>query len=149
MSHFARVASLTLLLCAGALGATWRGVLRDEAGNPLPQSKVAVRRNPESVRTATTDQDGKFKFVDLSEGNYSVSVGSQGRSASLQVEVPAGDLDLSLKLTAPDHLVSQPSDNAEAGTPQRTHEDLSNGRVIVHDQNERIGLGHIGSGGSR
>ena len=133
MSHFARVASLVLLLCAGAFGATWHGVLRDEAGNPLPQSKVAVRRDPEEVRTATTDQDGKFKFADLREGSYSVSVGSQGRGASLQVEVPAGDLDLSLKLTAPDHLVSQPSDAAEAGTPQR----LSSQKVSALPLNKR------------
>lgn len=133
MSHFARVASLILLLCAGAFGATWHGVLRDEEGNPLPQSKVAVRRNPEAVRTVTTDQDGKFSFADLSEGSYSVSVGSQGRSASLQVEVPAGDLDLSLKLTAPDHLVSQASDAAEAGTPQR----LSSQKVSALPLNKR------------
>src|SRR5258706_8551599 len=133
MSHFARVTSLKLLLCACALGATWHGVLRDEQGNPLPRSKVAVRRNPEVVRTTTTDQNGKFTFEDLSEGSYSVSVGSQRRSASLQVEVPAGDLDLSLKLAAPDHLVPLASDAAEAGTPQR----LSSQKVSALPLNKR------------
>ena len=134
MSHFARICPLLLLLCVGTSGATWNGILRDNKGHPVPQSTVAVRRDRQMVRTTTTDQDGKFKFADLIEGSYSVSVGPEGHGGSVEVDVPAGDrLDLSLQLTGSDILVSHPEDSAQAGSAQR----MSSQKVSALPLNKR------------
>jgi len=122
MFPFVKAALLLLSACACVSGATWSGVLRDDKGHPLAQKTVALHRNQQTLATAATDTDGKFTFVGLVEGAYSVSVGTEERSAAARIDIPAGDpleLSLSLQLVTADHLVVQVEDAAAAGAAQR------------------------------
>lgn len=115
MAHFVKSFLAVVVLCAVASGASWYGVLHDDKGRPLPQTKIAIRRNQQVIGSTTTDQDGKFSFTGLVEGSYSVRVAPAGRNVEGQVAIPAGErLDLALELTAEDHLVAQ-SDDATTG----------------------------------
>ena len=122
MFRFVKTVLLLLLACACVSGATWSGVLRDDKGHPLAQKTVTLHRNQQTIATAATDTAGKFTFVDLVEGSYSVSVGAGQGNAAVRVDIPAGDrldVSLSLQLVASDHLVVQAEDAATAGAEQR------------------------------
>lgn len=62
------------------------GVVRDEAGMPIPGVSVAVRdESSECVITAVTDGKGAFHFFVLSDGLYRVDVALDGfESASME-----------------------------------------------------------------
>src|ERR1700685_2261021 len=105
MSHLAKACVLYLLLSATALAATCHGLLADGSAHPLSQWTVSLRGETSAARTATTGPDGKFQWTDVMEGPYTLSVASPGRSATAQLNLPAGDqLTLSLQLSASGHL---------------------------------------------
>ena len=115
MSHLAKACVLCLLLSTTALAATCHGLLADDSGHPLSQWTVALRRETSTAHTTTTGPDGKFQWTDVIEGSYTLSVASPGRSASAQVNLPAGDqFTVSLQLSATGQLQVQTA--AESGT---------------------------------
>lgn len=62
-----------------------RGTLRGSAGEALSDRSISLinRGTGTALRTQTTDGNGRFGFVDVSPGGYSLSAGNQ--SASVQV----------------------------------------------------------------
>ena len=71
-----RLALLVLLLPATALGqATLTGTVRDTSGAVLPGVTVEASSPAliERIRSATTDDTGQFRIVDLRPGTYSLS----------------------------------------------------------------------------
>lgn len=79
-SHLASAQSTT----DGAIG----GIIKDPQGAVVANAAVSVRNeetNKES--TATTDNEGRFRVVQLQPGNYTVSVNAQGFSAFSQQKI--------------------------------------------------------------
>src|SRR4051812_33897666 len=50
------------------------GTVTDPAGIPVPGTEVTLRHSVDLVQTATTDQEGLFRFDALDAGSYSVEV---------------------------------------------------------------------------
>jgi hypothetical protein len=62
-----------------------QGTILDEQGGLVPGANVEVR-NPDTnfSRTLTTDSDGRFVFLQLSPGRYTVTVSKQGFATLVQ-----------------------------------------------------------------
>lgn len=70
------------------------GVVRDGDGEPVADAWIAV---PQLARLATSGRDGRFRLPRVPPGVHEVRVrDAQGRSASVEVEVPGGALDVVL-----------------------------------------------------
>ena len=67
---------------AGGLSlASWRGVVRDDAGKPVGTATVKLRSVAgERHYTASTSADGAFAFAEIVAGEYELSVESGGKS---------------------------------------------------------------------
>lgn len=65
------------------------GIVRDASG-PIAGAPVTLAAAGQPGRTALTNNEGNFRFFDVSPGVYTVSVAFGGRSASTSVVVPAG-----------------------------------------------------------
>ncbi len=103
---------LALLWLTMALGtgfgqspsASWRGALRDAAGNPVLGATVELREvRSGRVLSSATDSGGAFTFSDLPPGSYSVSVRWRGGTATAarRLEIREGDrLDTALAIAA-------------------------------------------------
>src|SRR5215471_4659717 len=103
---FARSAFVASLLCAVLNGGSWYGALHDDTGRPLAGRSLSLSHDGHLVGAAATDQDGKFRFADLSEGSYSVSLGPTD-GAKTAVSIPASDrFELSLRLTSANLLIA-------------------------------------------
>ncbi|HWC17000.1 MAG TPA: carboxypeptidase-like regulatory domain-containing protein, partial [Terriglobales bacterium] len=82
------VVALALLLCfishtavAQVLYGTLTGNVTDQSGAVVPNAKVdALNTLTGLARTTTTDANGVYRFSDLPEGTYKVSISSQGFS---------------------------------------------------------------------
>jgi Carboxypeptidase regulatory-like domain/TonB dependent receptor-like, beta-barrel/TonB-dependent Receptor Plug Domain len=82
---------LILGLASGALGQTQmttgviQGTILDEQGGVVPGANVEVR-NPDTnfSKALTTDSDGRFVFLQLSPGRYTVTVSKQGFATVVQ-----------------------------------------------------------------
>jgi len=79
------------------------GVVKDQQGAVIPGAKVMlnIRDESEPIATATSDDEGAFRFASLAEGTYSVLVVSPGFTPTTvtDVVVRAGEtarLDLTL-----------------------------------------------------
>ena len=80
--------------------ATLQGQVAAAGGAPLPGASVALTRDEQRVEQ-TTDAAGRFKFADLSAGDYALAVSAEGfepaqRSVVLQ---PGAAADLNVPLT--------------------------------------------------
>ncbi|MCP9494640.1 MAG: TonB-dependent receptor [Pyrinomonadaceae bacterium MAG19_C2-C3] len=81
-SHAFAVMLIALCICAnafaqstvdGAIG----GVVRDAAGAVIPNANVSVRNDgTNEEKTATTDDEGRFRIVQLRPGTYTATVNS-------------------------------------------------------------------------
>ena len=72
-----------MLLCSGLIGQTVSsslfGTVLDPSGAAVPNAPVTLTdKDTGSVRTALTDGTGVFRFLNLSPGDYSVSVRASG-----------------------------------------------------------------------
>ena len=69
------------------------GLVRDESGGVLPGVSVEVASPVliEKVRSAVTDEQGRYRIIDLRPGNYTVTFGLTGFSTVVRegVEVPS------------------------------------------------------------
>lgn len=77
---------------AAAVGNAIVGTLRDRDGSPLPGLAVEARRvdDPAFRRTALTDVQGRFRFPDLSAGEYELSATVAGQRVTRRVTVGGG-----------------------------------------------------------
>ena len=86
---------------------TMNGTFLDNEGNPLGNTLITLS---ESI-SATTDNDGKFVFENVSEGNYTLTVGEVSSNLTLETVNTVGsegttitsnvenkDIDLTIKL---------------------------------------------------
>lgn len=65
--------------------ASWRGILRDQAGSPLPGVLLELRKSDsEKAFSSTTDQSGIFTFTKVPAGVYFVTVHWQGLRLTIQ-----------------------------------------------------------------
>jgi carboxypeptidase family protein len=55
-----------------------RGVVVDPSNRPIPAVTVAIKRNGDTIETATTDDIGLFSFDSLPEGTYQVTASVTG-----------------------------------------------------------------------
>lgn len=76
------VASLIMTFAAYAQGATIKGKVLDESGEPMPFVNVAVYQNGNLKSGATTDFDGKFRISNLDAGKYDLEVKFVGYNTS-------------------------------------------------------------------
>src|SRR5688500_9845379 len=77
---FVTVALLVLLPSAASAQASITGLVRDSSGAVLPGVAVedASPELIEKVRTAVTDEGGRYRIVDLRTGTYSVTFSLTG-----------------------------------------------------------------------
>ena len=104
------VGALLAILCAAYPAAAQStfgsivGVVEDPSHAPVPGASVQVRSlDDNKIRSAVSDENGAFEFLNLQPGNYALSVHAEGfadfevRSAALAAR-QALRLDASLKL---------------------------------------------------
>jgi hypothetical protein len=103
--QFAAVAIIALTLCGSIHGQEnnkpWSGVLRDSGGKPIADATVRLQ-STDSVKTATSTQDGRFTVPALAAGEYAISVEYKGKTASSsrKVQLPGAGLDTLLQVSA-------------------------------------------------
>src|SRR4029078_3984439 len=95
MTRLIRLVALSLallpVLASWAFGQTQsttgviQGTALDEQGGAVPGASVEVK-NPDTnfSRTLTTDSDGRFVFLQLSPGQYTLTVSKQGFATVIQ-----------------------------------------------------------------
>ncbi|HYP53594.1 MAG TPA: carboxypeptidase-like regulatory domain-containing protein, partial [Pyrinomonadaceae bacterium] len=82
-----------------------QGTVRDEAGAVVAGASVEVRNVETNLtRALTTDEDGRFVFLQLRPGRYTLSVSKQGHATLAQEEFPltvgqTANLDLTMKVS--------------------------------------------------
>ena len=99
------VAIIALTACGLIFGQEntkpWSGVLRDGGGNPIAAATVRLQ-SAVTTATATTAQDGRFKFPALAAGEYTISVEYKSKTASLsgKQQLPGAGLEAVVQLSA-------------------------------------------------
>jgi hypothetical protein len=76
----------------------WTGVVRDLAGEPVPDATVQLSGNG-SVRTAATGPDGRFTFANPEAGRYTVAIRLHGRPLTPAVSVELNGAPVVLTLS--------------------------------------------------
>src|SRR4030088_2475034 len=67
------------IAAAPARDAEITGLAQDPAGAPIPSPNVTlVNQDSGFTRTVTTDADGRYRFVALPQGNYTIKVEATG-----------------------------------------------------------------------
>jgi hypothetical protein len=140
--------ALCLLLVFGLIprlqafpAASWNGVVRDSAGNPVGMADVKlVSMDTKGEHSATTSTSGQFVFAAVPAGNYKVTVSGEGKTWSAADPVVIKDgaaLTASLQLSAQGQELRVVIE-LEAATPQASGgEHLSTGEVSSLPLNER------------
>ena len=113
--------------------ASWKGTLRDAAGQPVSGAKVALHAATKDLETRTA-AEGVFEFKEVPAGKYAVSVQWNGASSSV-----AGDVDFAagaqmqqgLRLTAAGGVLLQTDSQSTGG------EQLSGKQVSALPLNKR------------
>jgi len=77
-----------------ARGATLAGVVRDQNGDRVAGAKVSTG----GVDT-TTDQDGRFRLVDVPTGSIQLKAERSGERGSIELELDPGDEFVTLQIT--------------------------------------------------
>src|SRR5687767_8004063 len=82
-----KVFTLCLLLLAGILSLSAQnrngkisGTVLDAANKPLSAATVSLLSTPDNklIKTAISDKDGKYEFVNIADGQYLVQVTASG-----------------------------------------------------------------------
>jgi hypothetical protein len=121
--------------------ASWSGVLRDSAGNPVGMASVKLVSADKSAEySATTLASGQFAFATVAAGNYTLTVNAEGKiwSAAGAVVIKEGaTLTWGLQFSAQRQEVRVVA-ALEAASPQASGgEHLSTGEVSSLPLNER------------
>ena len=89
-----------------------QGTVTDQAGAVMPGANVEVK-NPETnlVKNQSTDEDGRFSFLQLPSGRYTLTVSKQGFSTLVQkdFQLTVGQtvsLNLDMKVSGVDEVVT-------------------------------------------
>ena len=95
----------------------WAGVLRDSGGNPIGAATLRLQ-STDTVKTATTAQDGRFTFPELPAGEYAISVEYQGKTAgsSGKLQLPGDGSEAILQVSADGRVSLGQESGARAGT---------------------------------
>jgi len=64
------------------------GQVTDPSGAAIPAATVTLTGPDHSVKTAQTDEQGRYSFKDLAPGAYSVAVGTQGFATFTRADIP-------------------------------------------------------------
>src|ERR1700722_18758292 len=127
---------------AGAVsGASWDGVLRDDAGKAV--ADAVVRLHPASGGsdyTSKTSAKGRFAFADLAAGSYEVSVkvaDREWKTANPMLIKDAAVLTLALQLASKGQEVRLVASGAEASAQASGGEHLSSAEVSSLPLNAR------------
>jgi hypothetical protein len=117
LRRLALIILFVLTLCSLALGQTQittgviQGTIMDQSGAVMPGADVAAKNlNTQVETTQKTDGDGRFVFLSLSPGPYSVTASKTGFSKLVQkdVELTVGqslNLRLALRVSATSEVV--------------------------------------------
>ena len=145
-----RMVLLLMLFClCASLGtasarperASWRGVVRDGAGNPVAGAVVELQPTTvKQVLASTTDTGGAFTFPNLDAGNYALSVRSQRGvwRAESALEIRHGEhLVTGLQLSAHQQILIARVAVEEAGVSASGGERLSSREVAGLPLNKR------------
>ncbi|MBV8552160.1 MAG: TonB-dependent receptor [Acidobacteriaceae bacterium] len=102
-------------ICAQAVTGTVLGIVTDATGAVVANAKVSLTNvGTERVRSTVTNASGNYTFVDIPEGNYSVSVESTGfkkeireninvainTSMRVDIQLQPGDISQQIQVTA-------------------------------------------------
>jgi iron complex outermembrane receptor protein len=101
-----KVFTLCLLLLAGILSLSAQnrngkisGTVLDAANKPLPAATVSLLSAPDNklVKTAISDKDGKYEFINIADGQYLVQVTATGlqKNVSKPITVDATNSTIS------------------------------------------------------
>src|SRR5260221_10096172 len=98
---------LACLPTAGAqVSASIKGVVTDPSGAPVPTATVTAKNTETgAVRSAITDDAGRYQFVWLAVGQYEVAVTKPGFQEAIRsgIQLVVGEeanVDLKLRVTA-------------------------------------------------
>src|SRR5579859_1855019 len=64
------------------------GQVTDPSGAAIPAATVTLTGPDHSVKTAQTDEQGRYSFKDLAPGAYSVAVGTRGFATFTKADIP-------------------------------------------------------------
>lgn len=136
--------SLVLLLaCAVALLAatTWKGIVRDKAGNPVGAAVIHLRSDPGNQDfSATASVTGDFSFASLPPGSYQVQVTSAGKTwtAAAPLSLQDGEgVSSILELSSADQSLVVLAPQTAGSTASTGGEHLTSGEVSSLPLNER------------
>ena len=94
----------TLVLTASAHAATLEGTVLDPSGRPVAGARVSLLRALTPLAEAEADAQGRFQFIHLAAGTYSLAANAPGFSAlktPIELRADAGArVDLHLALSA-------------------------------------------------
>ncbi len=126
---------------AGAVsGASWDGVLRDDAGKAVAEAVIRLHSTSgSSDYTSKTSVKGRFAFADLAAGSYEVSVKVADREwkTATPVVVDAALLTVALQLASKGEEVRLVASGAEASAQASGGEHLSSTEVSSLPLNAR------------
>ena len=92
MKHYTRIVSALALCCAGMYGQTvsssLEGVVVDPANAAVANAPVTLTNtDTRASRTASTDNAGTYRFLQVDPGNYSITVKASGFKTEVQTGV--------------------------------------------------------------
>src|SRR5215471_13987053 len=111
-----------------------QGTVMDESGAVLPGANVEVKSlDTNSSKTLTTDTDGRFVFLQLSPGRYTVTISKQGFATLIQesLELTVGqsvNLNLKMKVSGTSEhvtIIAAPAIDTTATQSSSTLNDLA------------------------
>jgi len=121
--------------------ATWRGVLRDQAGKPVSGATVTLRTVSDLLQySADTASNGEFLFPDIKIGNYKVAVVAAGRTYSGASSIAISDVPVfaaDLQLSAQGQTVAVVTTEKDAAAKASGGEKLSAEEVSSLPLNQR------------
>jgi hypothetical protein len=116
---------------AFAQTASLRGQVTDQAGAVIPKAKVTLNGPSGLVKTATTDDGGRYLFADLLPGDYSVTASAPSFALlePAKLALKSGVLTLNLQLSVV--LAEQKVNVQENTAPTVTTESSNNASAVV------------------
>ena len=131
-------------VAAQVVGGTIQGTIKDSSGASLPGASVSVRNIETDVRrTATSNEDGRYRVPNLIPGNYEVTASGSGFAKVVQsgltltvgaeleidLQLRVGDVNERIEITAEQPQVSTASSTISAVVNGTTMRELPlNGR---------------------
>ena len=132
---------VVLMVLAGTARAqfdagTVLGTVTDPSGSVVPRSHVALRNTATSVvQTATTDDQGQYRFVSVPVGSYELQITADGfgpSAAQFELQVGARQrVDVQLKVATVSSSVVTTAEAAQLETDSSEHGQVVAAREIA------------------